>query len=353
MPSNAAMNVRAWSLSRASWLSRICGLLSLVACSRSSALEAKGDQPFEVLKLRYQGQVGQVLLPELAEDLGYLAPIELAFVGNTISGPQDIQTVVTRDIEFGAAFNGAVINLMAAHAPIESVIAGYGVDRYTWGGFFVLENSPIHDAKDLLDAKVAVNTVGAHSEFMLREYLSRQGLGREQARQVTLVVVPPINTEPALRQGQVEVAMLDTIFRDKALERGGIRSLFSDYDMFGDFTAGSYVMAKDFIAKHPKATAKFIEATARAIEWARSTPRPEVVQRFRDILSRRARNEDDSLVQYWLSTGIAGKGGVMYEKEFQVWIDWLVKDGQLAPDQIRAQDLFTNQFNPFRAEAAP
>jgi hypothetical protein len=44
---------------------------------------------------------------------------------------------------------------------------------------------------------------------------------------------------------------------------------------------------------------------------------------------------------------------VIYEKEFQVWIDWLVKDGQLAPGQVRAQDLFTNQFNPFQAEATP
>ena len=65
-------------------------------------------------------------------------------------------------------------------------------------------------------------------------------------------------------------------------------------------------------------------------------------------MKRRARNEDDSALQYWLSTGIAGKDGVMAEKEFQVWIDWLVKDGQLTPGQMRAQDLFTNQFNPFR-----
>ena len=29
---------------------------------------------------------------------------------NTISGPQDIQTVVTDDTDFGAAFNGAIVN---------------------------------------------------------------------------------------------------------------------------------------------------------------------------------------------------------------------------------------------------
>ncbi len=40
-----------------------------------------------------KGWAGQVTFPELAEDLGYLAPVKLKWVGNTISGPQDIQTV--------------------------------------------------------------------------------------------------------------------------------------------------------------------------------------------------------------------------------------------------------------------
>ncbi len=42
-------------------------------------------------ELRYQGWASKVLYPELAEDLGYLAPVKLKWVGNTTSGPQDIQ----------------------------------------------------------------------------------------------------------------------------------------------------------------------------------------------------------------------------------------------------------------------
>ena len=79
--------------------------------------------------------------PELAEDLGLLAPIKLDYVGNTISGPQDIQTVVTGDTDFGGAFNGAVIKLIAAKAPVKSVIGYYGTDENTWQGYYVLENS--------------------------------------------------------------------------------------------------------------------------------------------------------------------------------------------------------------------
>src|SRR5271170_1530416 len=73
-------------------------LIFLVAPAlRMLTASAASEDPakYEVSELRYQGWTGQVLFPELAEDLGYLAPIRLKWVGNTISGPQDIQSVVT------------------------------------------------------------------------------------------------------------------------------------------------------------------------------------------------------------------------------------------------------------------
>lgn len=161
---------------------------------------SNGSEP-EVTELRYQGSVGAVTYPELAEDLGYLAPIKLNFIGNTISGPQDIQSVVTGDTDFGGAFNGAVVKLLAANAPITPVISYYGVDDNTYSGFYVLEDSPIKTAKDLIGKRIAVNTLGAHSEFVVKEYLHREGLTADEIKQVTLVVVPPVTSEQTLRAG--------------------------------------------------------------------------------------------------------------------------------------------------------
>jgi ABC-type nitrate/sulfonate/bicarbonate transport system substrate-binding protein len=326
----------------------LLALLAALGCKGDApASTAKGSAEFERPKLRYQGFAGQVTFPELAADLGYLAPIELDYVGNTISGPQDIQTVVTRDIDFGGAFNGAVINLIAAKAPITAVVGYYGVDENTWSGYYVLDDSPIRSARDFIGKKVSVNTVGAHQEFVLREYLARAGLTKDEAAQVTLVVVPPVSAEQALRQHQVDVAVLTSILRDKALERGKIRSVFSDHDLFGVFTAGSYVLTRDFLRDNPKTSRRFVEATARAIEWARSTPRDLVIARMESIIQRRGRNEDTSAIKYWRSTGVAGQGGLIQDREFQVWIDWLVKDGQLQQNQIAPAQLYTNELNPF------
>ena len=62
---------------------------ALSGCGASSGAEAENG----VTTLRYQGWNNQVTLPELAEDLGYFdGKVKLKWVGNTISGPQDIQS---------------------------------------------------------------------------------------------------------------------------------------------------------------------------------------------------------------------------------------------------------------------
>ncbi|MDE5445594.1 ABC transporter substrate-binding protein [Bradyrhizobium sp. CSA207] len=310
--------------------------------------QAFAEPPLENSEIRYQGSAGQVTFIELAEDLGYLAPLKLKWIGNSISGPQDIQTVVTGDIDIGGAFYGAILKLIAAKVPVKAVVGYYGSDANTYYGYFVKEDSPIKAGRDLIGKKVAVNTLGAHLEFVLREYLARNGLSAGEARQVTLVAIPPVSGEQALRQGQVEVSALGGVLRDKALERGGIRSLFIDTDLFGQFTGGAYVLREKFMKDNPNASRKLVEGISRAIEWAQITPPEEVRARFDGIIAERKRNEDASSIKYWKSTGVASKGGVISDSEIQVWIDWLVKDGLFKPGQVKASDTYTNAFNYFR-----
>ncbi|HWX63751.1 ABC transporter substrate-binding protein [Bradyrhizobium sp.] len=309
---------------------------------------AMAEPALEKTEIRYQGWAGQVTFTELAEDLGYLAPLKLKWVGNTISGPQDIQTVVTGDVDIGGAFYGAIIKLIAARAPIRAVVGYYGSDDNTYNGYFVKEDSPIKTARDLIGRKVAVNSLGAHLEFVLREYLARNGLSPGEAKQVTLVAIPPVAGEQALRQGSVDVTTLSGVLRDKALERGGLRRLFADTDLFGNFAGGSYVLREKFIKDNPSTSRKLVEGISRAIAWAQATPPQEVRARFERIIAERKRNEDASPIKYWKSTGVAARGGVIGDAEVQVWIDWLVKDELLKPDQLRPSDIYTNELNFYR-----
>jgi ABC-type nitrate/sulfonate/bicarbonate transport system substrate-binding protein len=318
-------------------------LATLTACSSASA--ETNDSGKTVLK--YQGSVGQVGFPELAEDLGYFSKVTLEWIGDVTGGPASIQATATGQTDFGGAFNGAIVKLRASGADITSVVGYYGSDDKTYGGYYVQEDSPINAAKDLIGKKIGINTLGAQSEFVIREWLTREGLTKDEIKKVELTVVPPVNAEQVLREGQVDVTALSFVQKDVAEARGGLRSLFSEKDLFGEFTYGSLVFRDDYIAKNPEAVKDFVQGVARAIRWAQVTPVEQVRERFTKIINERGRNESTDLIPVWKSTGIAGPGGVIAQDEISTWVDWLVREGELDKGQIAVDDLYTNEFNPY------
>lgn len=253
----------------------------------------------EVKELRYQGSANSVTLPELAQDLGYLGDVKLKWVGNTTSGPQDIQSAATGQTDFGGAFAGAVVKLIEAGAPVKAVVNYYGEDEKTFNGFYVKEDSPIRSARDFIGKKIAVNTLGAHADAVINTYLRKSGLSAEEAKQVQLVPLPPNDTEEAIRRGQVDAGALGGVLQSKAIAAGGLRSVFSDVQFFGSFAGGPYVLRNDFIAKNPDTTRTFVTGVAKAIEWERTTPRKDVIARFTKIIKERGRNESTDALQYW------------------------------------------------------
>lgn len=323
----------------------IAAAAATVACSSA---DASGPDSNGVTTLRYQGWTDQVTLPELADALGYFkGKIKLDWVGNTISGPQDIQSAATGQTDFGGAFAGAVAKLESAGAPIKAVINYYGYDKKTFCGYYVLNNSPIHTAKDLIGKKVGVNTLGGQNEADIHDYLRQQGLSEADVKKVQLVALPPPNLEDALRHHQVDVAALSGQFQQHAVKTGGVRPVFTDVGAFGPFNGGPYVFRNDFIQKNPDAVRAFVTGVARAIEWERDEPRAKVIAEMTKIINARHRaNEDTSTLKYWLSVGIPSKGGVMSGKDFSRWESWLKDTGALT-GSLDVSKLYTNQFNPY------
>ncbi|WP_328469515.1 ABC transporter substrate-binding protein [Actinoplanes sp. NBC_00393] len=320
--------------------------VSLLSACGSAGAAASGEQAKE---LRYQGWVGAVTPAELAEDLGYLGDVKLRWIGNTISGPQDIQAATTGDTDFGGAFNGAIVKLKVSKAPITAVVSYYGSDKGNYSGFFVLEDGPIKSAKDLIGKKIGVNTLGAHAEAITKTYLTRAGLTPEEIKQVELIVVPPVNTEQSLRAGQIDVAALSGTLRDVALEHGGIRPLYTDVDLLGDFNGGSYVLRNDFIKENPDTVRAFTTGVAKAVDWSRSQPIETVHAKFEEIISKRGRNEDTNQVKFWKSYGVVSPGGKIADTDFSVWIEWLNNTGELKKNDLEPADLYTNEYNEVAA----
>ncbi|MBB5953909.1 ABC-type nitrate/sulfonate/bicarbonate transport system substrate-binding protein [Saccharothrix tamanrassetensis] len=320
------------------------GFLALLAAATVGCGTTSGGAG-ETKSLRYQGWSGLVLQPELAADLGFLEDVSLEWVGNTTSGPQDVQAAATGEIDFGGAFNGTVVKLVGAGAPVRSVIGYYGIDNDTYNGFYVPEDSPIREPRDLVGRTVGMNSLGAHSAAMLGLYLQRNGFSPDEAASVEVVAVPPVSTEQSLRQRQVDVAVLGGIMREKAVAAGGLRPLFTDFGLLGPFTAGTYVLTERFIEGNADTVRTFVTGVARAIEWTRSRPREEVVARFTEIMAKRERNEDASSLKYWKSTGVARPGGWIQEREMSLWLDWLADRGDVDRSRVTPSDCYTNEFN--------
>ncbi|MGO4106882.1 ABC transporter substrate-binding protein [Paenibacillus sp. YAF4_2] len=321
------------------------GLISVIlaGCSSNKAKSGEEDKV-----LQYNGAPGSVSFPELAKDLGYLGDLKLESIGSSTGGPESIQLTATKQIDFGSAFNGAIIKSISQNVKIKSVIGSYGSDKNTYIGAYVLEGSTIKSPKDFIGKKVGVNTLGAHLEFVTKDYLRKGGLTEKEIEQVTLVTIPSANAEQILRSKQIDVVLLSGIARDRALDKGGIVELFKDIDVFNsEFTAGDYFFREEYIKNNPDTVKQFVDGVAKAIEWARTTPREEVIKRFETIIKNRDANEPTDNLKYWKSTGIAQAGGVITPDEYQVWIDWLVANGDLKKGQVKAEDFYTNEFNSY------
>lgn len=321
----------------------VATMLLVSGCGGPASAGAAGANGTEVKELRYEGAANSVVLPELAADLGYLGDVKLNWVGNSTSGPASIQATATGATDFGGAFSGAVVKLIEAGAPVKAVINYYGEDEKTFTGFYVTQDSPIRAPKDLIGKKIAVNTLGAHSDAVINSYLKKNGLSQDEIRQVQLVVVPPNDTEEAVRRGQVDVGSLSGVLQDNAVAKGGLRSLFSDYEIFGTFAGGQYVLRNDFIQQNPGTTRTFTTGVAKAIEWLRNTPREEVIARYKKIIDARQRSESTETLKYWKSVGVPAKGAIT-DEDFSKWSDWL-KDTGIVSTDITPSRYYTNEFN--------
>lgn len=101
----------------------------------------------------------------------------------------------------------------------------------------------------------------------VREYLSRNNMSKDD---VQLLVMS--HHEEVLRQGLVDVVAPVGAQIEKMETADGVRVLFSDYDIIGNQTHCGMFMSEKFIKENPEAVRQFVEASAKAADWAKDHP---------------------------------------------------------------------------------
>ncbi|MDZ4136581.1 MAG: ABC transporter substrate-binding protein [Paracoccaceae bacterium] len=310
---------------------RSLSLAALLAASTSTAALA------EDVTLRFLGSHGGVSAHELAYELGYFkdAGIALENLGYSTGGPESLIALAGDSVDIGGAATPAVLNAIAAGNDFVAVYPSNGINEDTQSIFYVLEDSPITEIKDIVGKTIAVNTLGAHLDYAVREALHQNGLPQDAAN---LIVVPGPQLEQVLRSGQVDISAFgywQTTFEGAARGNGGLRAVFDDTDVLGEIAGGFTVLRRDWIKAHPEQAQAFVEGSARALDFARENPE-ELKKVLARILEERGENPD--LAQFFKGFGVRA-GGLPVERDIQFWVDVLEREGRLEKGKLVAKDI--------------
>lgn len=309
-----------------------------LALSAALAIALSGSAyAAEEVKFRYLASQGGLSAHELAAELGYFdgTGITIENVGYATGGPASLIALASGDVEIGSAATSAVLNSIIGGNDFVAAYPSNGINDEVQSIFYVLEDSPIREIKDIAGKTIAVNTLGAHLDYTIREALHSVGLPSDAANQI---VVPGPQLEQVLRSGQVDVSAFgywQTTFEGAAKRKGGLRAIFDDTDVLGEIAGGFIVLRRDFIDKHPEAAKVFVEQSERALDYARENPE-ETKKIFAKALAERGENPD--IAQFFRGYGVR-PGGKAVERDLQFWIDVLVREGKLKEGQLSANQI--------------
>lgn len=289
------------------------------------------------VSIRYLASQGGLSAHELAAELGYFdgAGITLENVGYAQGGPASLVALAGGSVELGSAATAAVLNSIAAGNDFVAAYPSNGINEEAQSIFYVLEDSPIKTVEDIVGKTIAVNTLGAHLDYVVREALHQKDLPEDSAN---LIVVPGPQLEQVLRSKQVDVSAFgywQTTFTGAALQNGGLRAVFDDTDVLGEIAGGFVVLRRDWIEAHPEEAKAFVEGSVKALDYAREHPE-ETKAIFARVLAERGENAE--VAKFFAGYGVRA-GGLPVERDIQFWIDVLERQGAVEPGKLDAKDI--------------
>lgn len=308
------------------------------------------EKPKDIITLKVQTPIsfhsGQNVIEE---NYGFLKKEGLKFdyVGALATPAEQLAALKSGQIDVLGGHPDIFINAVKAGIKVRAVVrGGLGHPQYPHMTFFVKEDSSIKEAKDLIGKKVAPGEgkAGAFDiscgGFYWSRYLKEQSIPQEQ-----LIQVPMIESqqEQALRQGLIDVSANGPTFAANYIKKGGLRPLFNSWSLFNTtrekedaeiFLVG---FTEEFIKENPEAVRRYVRAFIKSSDYTNDFH--EISSEYVGALQGFEPNINAE--HHYSSTGL------IKDSALQLWLDWYEEIGQLKPGQLKPQDLYTNEFNPF------
>ena len=134
--------------------------------------------------------------------------------------------MASRSIDFANRMTPLILTANHGGARLKIIAAGaQTTSELPHMKYLVRPDSPIQGIQDFKGKKIGINSFGACSEYVLKEYLRRNGLDKD----IDFVVIPEANQEQALAQGLIDVGVLHSPYYEKVAGSGAPREIFNDY----------------------------------------------------------------------------------------------------------------------------
>lgn len=278
--------------------------------------------------------------------------IKLEYVG-VIKTENQLAALQAGQIDVISGHPDRFINAIKGGFKIKGVVAGgFGHPIFPHHDMYVLENSPIREPKDLIGKKVATSPsqVGSWDlgcgGFYWSGYFKLNNISKDQ---VIPVNIPEPQHEQALKQGLVDVITAGPTYSAAYKKKGGFRKLWSSWDIavgknlstspidkqFAEIGMSGFT--EEFIKKNPEAVRRYVAAYVKA--GAFTIDNHDISSEYVGALQGFPPNVEGE--HHSQATGI------VRDRALQLWIDWYEDIGRLKPGELKPQDLYTNEFNPY------
>ncbi|MDR1395734.1 MAG: ABC transporter substrate-binding protein [Deltaproteobacteria bacterium] len=309
-----------------------------IAAASDPAPPKAADPELTVLRVPWPGEPTSPSIFLLSQELGILKRhgLDFEFAG-VIPSPQLVAAVVSGqiDVSHGAHINRTIAGISAGAKVLAVVGNTETSQRVPHMIALVTKQSPIKEPKDLIGKKIGIPTIGGCNEYTPYAWMDLHGIADAKSK-VEVTVVPEKNLEQALRQGEIDLAMMHKV-PEEVIRAGEFNIVFSDYDVWGDAGGATppYFGVK-YIQEHPATVRSFTAAIAETLNWANAHP-----QEAKELTAKRVGMDVNLLAERYFTPD-----GIIKPKTAQVWIDLLTDFGEIKPG-ITLPEIYTNEFNPF------
>ncbi|BAU95664.1 ABC-type transport system periplasmic component [Corynebacterium suranareeae] len=298
--------------------------------------------------LRYRTSDINLSVVELAAALGYLENIELQVVGTVQGGTEAIQSLKSDEIDFSTiAFNGLIMAQVATGTPIKAIAACSGMSKDATSALLVQNGSEIAEIADLVGKTIGMNIIGSLGSAMMALHFQQSGLTPSEISSITLQPIAEEVMVDRLLQGQVDAIWVSDNTKERALATGNFAVLTEDVNLLGSRNTDSLVVSHDLIEKDPETISHLVDGVSRAIEFEQTHTSEEVRAVYFDYLERTNQDSRISAFQHWRSLGVSTRGGLINDRDFSIWSDWV--ESQIGPIDINLDNFYTNEFNPYHS----